>query len=89
MNTSHDENVNNYTLIEEGPKTKQFWKYVKSNRPHKSFIKCLIKNILVFTKLKEILNALNDTFRDVQVENANLEYCDNGNLTNIPIIPKM
>ena len=62
INTSHKEYVNNYILNDDGLKTKQFWKYVKSKRSYKSYIKCPIKNNQTFTKSKDILKALNDTF---------------------------
>ena len=94
INASHDEYVNNYILNDEGIKTKRFWKYVKSKRSYKSSIKCLIKNSQVFTKSKDILNALNETFfeafsHDEQLENVNLDSDDNGNLSNIPNMPNI
>ena len=75
-------------------KTKRFWKYIKSKRSCKSSIKCLIKNNQVFTKSKDILNTLNETFfeafsHDEQLENVNLNSGDNSNLSNIPNMPNI
>ena len=94
INASHDEYFNNYILNDEGIKTKQFWKYVKSKRSYNSSIKCLIRNSQVFTKSEGILNALNETFyeafsHDEQLENVNLDSDDNGNLSNIPNMPNI
>ena len=92
INASHDEYVTNYTLIDEGITTKQFWKYVTLKRSYNSSIKCLIRNSQVVTKSKGILNALNETFyeafsHDEQLENVNLDCDDNGTLSNIPNMP--
>ena len=35
INTSHNEYVNNYSLNDDGLKTKRFWKYIKSKRSYK------------------------------------------------------
>ena len=73
------------SINNEGLKTKQFWKSIKSKRSLKSSVKCLIKNNQVFTKLKDILNVLNDTF----FEAVNQDSGDNGNLSTIPHMPNI
>ena len=65
-----------------------------SKRSCKSSIRCLIKNNQVFTKSKNILNTLNETFfkafsHNEQLENVNLNSGDNGNLSNIPNMPNI
>ena len=94
INTSHKEYINNYILNDNGLKTKQFWKYAKSKRSYKSSIKCPIKNNQTFTKSKDILNALNDTFFeafscDEHSETMSLDYGDCSHVSNIPHMPNI
>ena len=61
---THDDYVDNYILNDFDKKPKKFWKYIKAKRFSRTRIKCLTKNGQTFTRTKDILTTLNNTFSE-------------------------